>query len=126
MFGLILYVYELIVSPFIHWFLDINLHVFGDLVFETRRLEERSYEAMDFPMQAPIEYENGGFSHQLGEGFRVKRLKSLGVTLQDKFGHFCICWNNSWSSKYVWLEHFPVPAKQPKFDHNFGEWKKQP
>lgn len=105
-------------SPSSHRFFDVLLHVFGDLGFEKWRLEEGPHKAMDFLLKAAIDEQDGGFTHQLSQGFRVGWHEGLGIALEDELVNFCICRDDGWASEYVWLEHVSVPKHHSFINQN--------
>lgn len=111
--GFILNMNELAVPPNSHWFLDELLHISGYLWLEDGRLEEGRNKAVDSPLQASTDKQNGRLSHQLTQGFWVGRHEGLCVALEDEFAHLCICRNNRRGPKQVGLKHLPVPTRRP-------------
>lgn len=97
--GFILNVNELVVPPTSHRFLDELLHIFGYLSFEDGGLEEGPNKAVDSPLQASTDKQNGGLAHQLSEGLWVGGHERLCIALEDEFAHLRICRNNCWGPK---------------------------
>lgn len=109
MFSFILDVNGAIFSPSGHRVANKGAHVGCDLSLNVRGLEEGSNEAMDSPLQASIDEQNGGFPHQLRQRFRVRRHKRLGVAVQYASAHLCVRRNYGRTPKYMRLKHFPIP-----------------
>lgn len=109
MLGFVLDVEELPLIPSAHRLLHVPLHVPCDLRLELLGLEEGGDKAVDSPLQAAVDHEDGGLPHQLRQGLGVPRHEGLRAALEDESAHLGVGGHDRRAAEDVRLEHFPVP-----------------